>query len=83
MDTVITLSPQDRLLIADLTAQLRRYNDLTEENREDKLLGCQEAAQHLGVTRQTISQMLRDHRLHKVMRGGRQGILLSELNKTK
>ena len=79
--TFIQLSPDDRALIAELAYQLKRRNDLDEANRGDELLTCSQAAECLGVTRQTVSLMLRQKRLHKAVRGGRAGILRSELER--
>ena len=78
----INLSMQDRVLLSDLVTELRRYNDNTERCKSDRVLSCSEAAEVIGRTRQTVSRMVRDGRLHKVTRGCRTGILLSELNQT-
>lgn len=82
MDTIVRLTDSDRALLAELTYQLKRRNDLDEQSRaREELLTCTQAADILGVTRQTVSLMLRRNRLHKVTRGGRTGILRSELEK--
>lgn len=79
---VISLSADDRALIAELAYQLKRRNDLDEAaGYNDELLTCTQAAQRLGKTRQTVSLMLRQNRLHKVTRGGVTGILRSELDR--
>ena len=79
----INLSLQDRALLSDLVNELRRLNDKTEKSTQDRLVSCSEAAVIIGRTRQTVSKWIRDGRLHKVVRGCRSGILLSELNQTK
>jgi len=78
----INLSLQDRALLSDLVYELRRFNDNSERS-SDKVLSCSEAAAVTGRTRQTVSKWIRDGRLHKVTRGCRTGILLSELNRIK
>lgn len=76
MEAISIFTDEDRKLLRDLTEQLRRRNEL---DSVDHLLSCRQAANELGVTRQTISAMIRQGRLHKVERGGRTGILLSEI----
>lgn len=83
MEERLTLSDYDRSLIENLTAELRRMNDNAEKAKPDDLLTCSEAAALCDVTRQTISRWLREKRIRKVYRGGRQGILRSELIKCK
>lgn len=78
METPI-LTEADRALIAQLTHELRRYNDLREAELKDRVVSVQEAARIAGRSRQTISRKVREGRLHKVTRGGVTGILLSEL----
>jgi excisionase family DNA binding protein len=80
LDYTIGFSDEDRKLLRDFTEQLRIRNEI---DSPDRLLSCGEAANELGVTRQTISTMIRDKRLTKVERGGRTGILLSELRAIK
>ena len=72
---------EDRLLIANLTAELKRMNDRAErgEKEPDLVLSIQQAAQLTGRSRQTISRKIREGKLHKVERGGIIGILQSEL----
>jgi len=81
MENIIQLSDSDRMLIANLTRELRRFNDNSEENRSDMLFSIKMAAEYLGKTRQTVRNMCKDKRLTIVMRGGRNGILKSELDK--
>lgn len=45
----------------------------------NELLSCSEAASLLGVSRQTISRYIKEGRLKKTSRGGRMGILKSDL----
>lgn len=88
MEEHLTLSDYDRSLIENLatgieglTAELRRMNGNAEKAEPDDLLTCGEAAELCGRSRQTISRWLREKRIRKVYRGGRQGILKSELIK--
>lgn len=82
MDSIFT--NEDRLLIANLTAELKRMNDRAErgEKEPDLVLSIQQAAALAGKTRQTISRKIREGKLHKVERRGQIGILYSELNMT-
>lgn len=75
----LLLTESDRSLIAQLTHELRRFNDLREAERKDRVVSVNEAARIAGRTRQTISRKIREGRLSKVTRGGVTGILLSEL----
>lgn len=75
----LLLTESDRSLIAQLTHELRRYNDLREAELKDRVVTIGEAAVIVGRTRQTISRKIREGRLHKITRGGVTGILLSEL----
>lgn len=77
MDT-INLSVPDRARMDLLTAQLERWNDA---NNSDVLISCTEAARLLGKTPPTISNMIKDGRLHKTTIGGSTGIRLSEIRK--
>ena len=47
------------------------------------LVSCSEAARLLRVTPQTISAMIRQHRLHKTTIGASTGIRLSEIRSIK
>lgn len=80
MDSIFT--NEDRLLIANLTAELKRLNDSRDrsDRTSDLVLSIQQAATIAGRTRQTISRKIREGKLHKVERSGQIGILLSELN---
>ena len=82
MDAIL-FSPEDRMILMDLTAELRRFNNNAEKTCSDELLSCRETAQYLGVTPQTVSTMIRQHRLDKVVRGGREGILKSQVTRIK
>lgn len=75
----LLLTESDRSLIAQLTHELRRFNDLREAELKDRVVSVNEAARITGRTRQTISRKIREGRLSKVTRGGVTGILLSEL----
>lgn len=75
----LLLTESDRSLIAQLTHELRRFNDLREAELKDRVVSINEAATITGKTRQTISRKIREGYLKKVTRGGVTGILLSEL----
>ncbi len=83
MTDTISLSEEDRIILLDLTAELRRFNNNSEKEKPDPLLSCAEAADYLKVARQTISAMIRDKRLQKKTRGGRTGLLKSDLDRVK
>ena len=74
------LSYEDRLLIANLTAEIKRFNDREERPPKDIVLTLTQVANMAGKTRQTISRWIRQGRIHKVERGGMVGILSSELD---
>ena len=79
MESIFT--NEDRLLIANLTAELKRMNDRADKmaGQSDLVLSVQQAASLIGRSRQTISRKIREGKLHKVERGGVVGILQSEL----
>ena len=70
------LSAPDRARMDNLTAELRRYNDRFNET---VLISCTEAARLLRKTPQTISQWLKEGRIHKRTIGDSVGIMLSEV----
>ena len=76
----MTDSQADKMiaLLGDLLAELRIANRNTLE-KEDELLTIAQVAKRVGRTRQTVNKWCREHRLHKVERGGLCGILESEL----
>lgn len=78
----LELKHEDRLLLQNIYAELKRYNERISgtQDRPDLVLSIQEAAVKIGKSRQTISRLVREGRLHKVLRGGKTGILASELN---
>ena len=79
MESIFT--NEDRLLIANLTAELKRMNDRAERDngKPDLVLFIQQVAAMTGRSRQTICRKVREGKLHKVERGGVIGILMSEL----
>lgn len=81
MDSLFTL--EDRILIANLTAELKRFNDRkeSEEKGNEIVLTIQQAAQLIGKSRQTVCRKIREGKLHKVEKGGIVGILRSEIEK--
>lgn len=70
------LSVTDRARIDNLSAELARYND---RRNVEVLVSCTEAARLLRKTPQTISQWLKEGRLHKRTIGESVGIPLSEV----
>ena len=80
----LELKHEDRLLLQNIYAELKRYNERINgtQDRPDLVLSIQEAARYSGRTRQTISRKIREKKLHKVERGGVIGVLLSELTNT-
>lgn len=73
---MLELSTPDRARIDNLTAELARYND---RFNDDVVVSCTEAGRLLRKTPVTISQWIKEGRLHKVARGASVGILLSEI----
>ena len=73
---MIELSTPDRARIDTLISELERYNSKFDT---DVIVSCTEAARLLRRTPPTISQMLRDGRLHRKTIGNSSGILLSEI----
>lgn len=73
---VAELSAPDRARLDNLIGELARYNDKFDN---EVLVSCNEAARLLHRTPPTISQMLRDGRLHRKTIGTSSGILLSEI----
>lgn len=67
----------DLSLIAEHTAQLKRFNDYHEG--EDVLVSCTEAARILGKTPGTISAWLRQGKIRKTTIGVSTGIRLRDL----
>jgi len=61
-----------------IATELKRANDATEAEN-DRVVGCTEAAKLCGVSPQTISVWVRTGKLRKVYKGGKRGVLLSEL----
>lgn len=70
-DTIIALLTQ-------LLAEIR--GGKKEPPAREVLLNNTQAAEIVGVTRQTIGRYIREGRLKKVCRGGKVGILLSSLS---
>ena len=56
---------------------------LPQGDEEDLILNMTSAATYCGVTRQTIARLVKKEVLHKVTKGARTGILVSELNKVR
>lgn len=51
--------------------------------KQDVVLNSTEAAERIGVTRQTICAWARQKKIHRVERAGKRGFLTSELDKIK
>lgn len=73
---MLELTTPDRARIDNLTAELAKYNARMDE---DVVVSCTEAARLLHRTPPTISQWIKEGRLHKVARGASVGILLKEI----
>lgn len=72
-------------ILEDIASELRRANDLAEErmrgSAKDVLYTPSEAAEYMGKTVRTLSNYVSKGFLHKVIRGGRQGYLKSEMDR--
>lgn len=72
-------------VLEEILAELRRANDLTEERMRDSardvLYTPSEAAEYMGKTVRTLGNYASRGFLHKVVRGGRQGYLKSEMDR--
>lgn len=71
------LSPDDRMLIQDLIDELHAANQ--EHKVPEVLISCAEAARYLGVTPNTISSYIKQHRLFKHTVNRVTGIWLSDI----
>lgn len=60
--------------------RLEKILDKKIEREEGVLLSCTESARLLGVTKKTISEMIKSGRLHKVTIGSSTGIRYSEVS---
>lgn len=69
-----------RTLIAETRARLDELEMLCDT---DQVISCGEAAAYLGVANATISRYIQAGRLHKIKRGARTGISMSEVEKLK
>lgn len=69
-----------RTLIAETRARLDELEMLCDT---DQVMSCSEAAEYLGVANGTISRYIQAGRLHKIKRGARTGISMSEVEKLK
>lgn len=81
MGQLITLSDYDRSLIACLTESNNRLAKALEGQKTESIYSCTDAAKMIGVTPQTISRYIREGRIKKAVRGGKVGILESEIKK--
>lgn len=73
-------SDQDRAILLDLTAELRRYNDNSEKEKPDTWFSFREAGEYIGRTYQTISTWSRSGILHPKLIGRSNRIAMSELD---
>lgn len=74
-------SDQDRAILLDLTAELRRYNDNSEKEKPDTWFSFREAGEYIGKTYQTISSWSKSGILHPKLIGRSKRIAKSELDK--
>lgn len=73
-------SDQDRAILLDLTAELRRYNDNSEKEKPDTWFSFREAGEYIGKTYQTISTWAKSGILHPKLIGRSKRIAMSELD---
>lgn len=74
-------SDQDRAILLDLTAELRRYNDNSEKEKPDTWFSFREAGEYIGKTYQTISTWSKSGILHPKLIGRSKRIAKSELDR--
>ena len=79
----INFSDYDRSLLVGVMESINRLADAMERESSDPILTCSQAAAYLRRHVSTISKMLSDGRLHKVIENGLTGIRKSELDKYK
>lgn len=72
-------------ILEDILRELRRANDIAEaarrEAERDTLYSPSEAAAYMGKSPATLRNYVARGYLHKVIRGGRQGYLKSEMDR--
>lgn len=72
-------------ILEDILSELRRANDIAEaarrEDSRDTLYTPSEAAAYMGKSLATLRNYVARGYLHKVIRGGRQGYLKSEMDR--
>lgn len=70
-------------ILEDILRELRRANDIAEaaEASRDVLYSPSEAAAYMGKSLATLRNYVARGYLHKVIRGGRQGYLKSEMDR--
>lgn len=69
-----------KTLIAETRARLDELEKLLDY---DQIISCTEAAKYLGITRGTISRYISAGKLHKIQRGERVGLSMSEVERLK
>lgn len=69
-----------KTLIAETRARLDELEKLVDY---DQIISCTEAAKYLGITRGTISRYISAGKLHKIQRGERVGLSMSEVERLK
>jgi len=74
------LSPNTIAVIAEHTAELKRFND-TRDKEQGVLVSCTEAARLCKVSRATISAWISENKLRKVARGQSVGIPLEDVRR--
>lgn len=77
----LIFSDQDRAILLDLTAELRRYNDNAEREKPETWFSLREAGDYIGKTYQTISTWSKSGILHPRLIGRSKRIAKSELDK--
>lgn len=79
----ISFSDFDRRLLVGVMESMNRLASAMEKESGDPILTCSQAAAYLRKHVSTISKMLADGRLHKVIENGLTGIRKSELDRYK
>lgn len=69
-----------KTLIAETRARLDELERLVDY---DQVISCTEAAKQLGITRGTVSRYIAAGKLHKIQRGDRVGLSISEVERLK
>ena len=67
--------------IAEIADYVRRNMEAGRQEPSDRIIGTDEAARMLGVSRRTLQRMRSEHRIRYVILRGKCGYRLSEINR--